>query len=356
LRNQLRALGAFNYNWQQKIKFNLDFLTFTRNQSMKTFLSKICTAVFGMIFAVAALAQTYPSTNPTYVPNAILPATTYISTGVTTAYQTNSTVTLNVGIYGTFTGLAAVVQGTESRGSNPTWQNLPIDSSDGDRYKQITGTGLYRVNTSGLAQVRVNIISLTSGSVSVGFSGGMGPLVSGTYNINKHTYSATVTGLVPAASATDFLTIQPGAASGAIAAPTVRVTHVECSGQASSSGSKLIQLQPRLTLDTGGTSSVVSAVPHDSTDPTATAIVTSFTANPTVGTATSGVVRAAILNLPASTAVGTPPLAWDFGSTSRTNTKEIDLNTASQVLAIHGAGASFPAGTTLNCTMEWIEE
>jgi hypothetical protein len=327
-----------------------------KGKTMKKLLHKMAVALIGILIAATAFAQTYPVTNPTYVPNAILSAVTYTSSGVTTSYQVNGVVTLNVGIYGAPVGLVAVVQGTESRGASPTWQNLPVDSSDGDRYKQITGTGLYRINTSGLAQIRVNIIALSSGTVAVDFSGGMGPLVSGTYNINKHTYSATVTGLVPAASATDFLTIQAGAASGVVPAPTVRVTHLECSGQATSSGSKLIQLQPRITLDTGGTSSVVSSVPHDSTDPSATAIVTSFTANPTVGTATSGVLRAAVLNLPASTAVGTPPLGWDFGSTSRTNSKEIDLNNASQVLAVHGAGASFPAGTTLNCSVEWIEE
>jgi hypothetical protein len=304
-----------------------------------------------MLISVSAFAQTYPSTTPTYVPNAIVPTVTYTTSGVTASVQLNSVTSLDIGITGTYTGLIAQVQVSTQRVANPTdWQTIQVDSLDGDRYNLITGNEIFRINAAGYAQARLNITQLTTGSVTVNWSGGLGAGVVGGYNINKHTYHATVTGLVPAASATDFFTITGSATN------VVKVTHVECGGQATGTGSKLIQIQQRIAPDTGGTSAVVQAVPSDSTDPSATAIVNSFTANPTVGTATSGVARAGILNLPASTAVGTPPLGWDFGATSRTTTKEITLRGASQVLAVHGAGASFPAGSTLNCTLEWVEE
>jgi hypothetical protein len=317
---------------------------------MKKLLHKMAVALIGVLIAAPAFAQTYPVTNPTYIPQAVMAATTYTSTGFTTAYQINGVTTLDIGITGTFTVLSAQVQVTESRGTSPTWITLPVDSADGDRYASITATGSYRVNVSGYAQARLNIVTLTGTNVIVGYSGGVGAGVSGTYNVNKHTYNASVTALVPAASATDILTISGSATT------LVKVTHLECGGQATSSGSKLIQLQQRIASDVGGTSSVVAANASDLSDPAPTAVVTSFTANPTVGTAASGVLRVGILSLPASTAVGTLPLSWDFGAQSRTTTKEVVLRGTNQVLAIHGAGASFPAGSTVNCSVEWIEE
>jgi hypothetical protein len=304
-----------------------------------------------MLISVSAFAQTYPVTTPTYVPNAIVAPVTYTTSGVTAAVQLNSTTSLDLGITGTYTGLVAQVQVSTQRAASPTdWQTIPVDSLDGDRYASITGNEIFRINAAGYAQARLNIISLSTGSVTVNWSGGLGAGVVGSYNVNKHTYHASVTGLVPAASATDFFTITGSNTQ------TVRVTHIECSGQATSTGSKLVQLQTRITPNTGGTTVVQSGVASDLTDPIPTAIVNSYTANPTLGTAASGVLRAAILNLPSSAAVGTPPLAWDFGAQTRTTSKEITLRGASQVMAVHGAGASFPSGTVLDCSLEWVEE
>jgi hypothetical protein len=316
----------------------------------KSIFARLGALIGGLLIAVSSFAQTYPWTTPTYMPNAIMAATTYTGTGTTTAFQINGVSNLVIGVQGTFSALSMQLQVTESRGSSPTWVNLPVDSYTGDRFFSIAATGNYHANVAGYAQARLNIVTLTGTNVIVGMAAGAGDGVIGNFNVYKHTFSATVTGLSPAASATDFFTITGSASA------IVRVTHVECSGQATSSSSKLIQLQQRITPDSGGTSSVVAATPNDYNDYPPTAVVTSYTANPTLGTATSGVARAGILNLPVSTAIGTPPLSWDFGAQTRNAAKEMVLRNASQVLAVHGAGASFPSGSVVNCDIEWVEE
>lgn len=316
---------------------------------MKAFFKFFVAMAVGFGIAAGAMAQTYPVTTPTYIPQAILPAASYTSTGVTSSFQINGMSTLNIAVTGAPVGMVAVVQVTESRAAGATWVNLPVDAVDGDRYLSIVSTGSYRVNVAGYAQARVNITSLSSGTATFAFSGGVGDNVVGVMPINKHTYSAAITGLVPAASATDLITIKGSSAA------AIRVTRVACNGIATSSGNALIQLVTRSTPTTAGTSAVASAVAHDPNDAAANATVTSFTANPTVGSS-SGVVRSGYVNLPASNVVGASLLEWEFGAQNRTASKEIILRNASQVLAVNGNGATFPAGTTLNCSLEWTEE
>lgn len=318
--------------------------------TMKKIFSKVwALGLIGAMFAVTTFAQTYPVTTPTYIPQAILPAVSYTGIGVTGSYQINGVATLNIAVTGAPVGMTAVVQVTESRASTATWVNLPVDAIDGDRYLSITATGSYRVNVAGYAQARVNITALSSGTATFAFSGGVGDNVIGVMPVNKHTYSAAITGLVPAASATDLITIKGSSAA------AIRVTRVACNGQATASGNALVQLITRSNPTTGGTSSVATAVPHDPNDSAANASVVSYTANPTAGSAV-GTVRSGYVNLPASNVVGASLLEWEFGAQNRTASKEIILRNASQVLAINGSGVSFPAGTTLNCSLEWTEE
>lgn len=93
------------------------------------------------------------------------------------------------------------------------------------------------------------------------------------------TYSAAFSpssgGTAVAATTTDFWCI---AGSGT---KTVFITNITLTGQASAASiNARINLVIRSSLDTGGTPSTITAVPHDSNNAVATATVTSFAANP----------------------------------------------------------------------------
>jgi len=159
-----------------------------------------------------------------------------------------------------------------------------------------------------------------------------------------NTYSAAVTALAPAASATDLITI-----SGA-AGKTILVRKISCSGISTAAAAALVKVVKRSTLDTAGTSTTPTAVPYNSAYGLAAgAVLKAYTANPTVGTSVGDVASAELQTGPAASATGNPLLVFDF-----TNQK-VALNSATELLAVNGNGASFSAGAALNCTIEWQE-
>src|SRR5207245_6086953 len=87
-------------------------------------------------------------------------------------------------------------------------------------------------------------------------------------------------GIVPAASATDLVTI--------ICSATRKIliikVYVACTQ--TTAGTIDVQFVKRSTADTGGTSTTPALVPFDSGDPTATAVANAYTVNPTLGTIT----------------------------------------------------------------------
>lgn len=96
----------------------------------------------------------------------------------------------------------------------------------------------------------------------------------------KMTYAASVTGLLSASSATDIFTITGSATK------IVRITRIRVSGIKTTAGADIdIQFIKRSVANTGGTSTAPTIVPYDSANTAATAVVTAYTANPTVGTA-----------------------------------------------------------------------
>lgn len=169
-------------------------------------------------------------------------------------------------------------------------------------------------------------------------------------SITQRTYEATVVGLAPAASATDLMTIA------GVAGHIVRVTRAECTGTATAVGAANLVALVRSTANSAGTSTSPTAVPADPNDSAAGATVKAYTANPTVGTSV-GPVRAAVLVLTptSSTTIAEDPVAWTFGNNAGTRAGVV-LRSASQVFALNGNGVSFPAGTALNCSIEWTEQ
>lgn len=305
-------------------------------------------SIAALILAAApslALAQTYPSSNPTYVPTAVLPATT-CAAACDVVFNVNGISTVSFRIAGAGTGIAAVIQGANDRSSSPTYSTLTVQGIGGIRQSTVTATGLYRVNTAGLASVRFHLTAVT-GSVTIGGAGTLDAAENVALPARKATYSASIVALAPAASATDFLTLTGSASA------TVEVTHAECSGISTAAATATVEALLRSTADSAGTPSAMTAVPHDSTDPAAAGTVTAYTANPTTGSLV-GIVRAGKLttNTAATSAFVAAPLAWDFGSGEN---QTVVLRGATQVFALNGAGASFTAGSALNCAITWIE-
>ena len=160
----------------------------------------------------------------------------------------------------------------------------------------------------------------------------------------KATYSANVTGLVPAIAATDVFTLTGSATK------TIRVTKVGLSGTQTTAGPINIQLIKRSTANSAGTSAAASAMPHDSNSAAATATALSYTANPTLGTVI-GTMRSSKLFLP--TVTGAPQfLEWLLGSGPA---QAVVLRGVSQVLAINLNGATL-AGSGFDFYIEWTEE
>lgn len=164
------------------------------------------------------------------------------------------------------------------------------------------------------------------------------------------TYSAGILGLVPAASGTDFFTIQGSATT------VVRVKNIECSGTTTAAASIAVQVVKRSAADTTGTSTSPAMVPMDPNDGAATALVKAYTANPgALGAIVGGPIRTGVLTTTtvASSAIEqTPPLGWTFGLN---NDKEPTLRGVAQTLALNLNGASISAGALLGCSVTWTE-
>lgn len=94
----------------------------------------------------------------------------------------------------------------------------------------------------------------------------------------ESTYTASILGLVPAASATDIFEIIGSATK------TIKVRRIRVTGNRTTSASHDTVLLRRSTLNSGGTFTNPVSVRHDTNNSLATAVVKAYTANPTLGT------------------------------------------------------------------------
>lgn len=127
----------------------------------------------------------------------------------------------------------------------------------------------------------------------------------------KVTYSAAFFGLVPPASATDLVCIAGSASK------TVRVQNVKIGGTAGTLVSLPLNLVRRVTVDTGGTAALTTANPantiakRDVNVATASAVLISYTAVPTITDASPTYIDSLMLTLP-TTAAGTVTAPAEF--------------------------------------------
>lgn len=171
-----------------------------------------------------------------------------------------------------------------------------------------------------------------------------GGVLEGRYEGTAKTYGASTSALASAASATDIFTITGNATT------TVYVTKITISGTQTTGGQVRVDLVKRSTADTSGTSTAPTAVPYDSGDAAASAVLAAYTANPTTGT-TVGAIRSALISIGATTNGSNEVQVFDFGAT---NGKPVVLSGTAQALAVNLAGVTVTGGS-FYISVEWYE-
>jgi len=174
---------------------------------------------------------------------------------------------------------------------------------------------------------------------------------------NTASYAATFVGLVGVAAATDIVTIT-GATN-----RVVKVARITISGIATAAAVADVQIVRRTTANTGGTSGSVTPVQRGDllrdtsgniVSYAAQATVLTYTANPTLGTATApsgGTLAAAKMSIGTASGTTSTPLVFDFTAPGMS---QPTLRGAADVLAINLNGGTY-AGNAYTGTIEFTE-
>ena len=160
------------------------------------------------------------------------------------------------------------------------------------------------------------------------------------------TYSTGIALYAGYANPTDFLSIQGSATK------TIKITNIRVSGNATANNQVDIGLLKRSTANTSGTPTVATLTPWDSLSSAATATVVTYGAAPTLGTLV-GPLCACQVEIPAKAGVGGGVLEWQF---NRNGESAIILRGINEMVVLNAYGVTFPAGTVLNLTVEWVEQ
>lgn len=162
----------------------------------------------------------------------------------------------------------------------------------------------------------------------------------------KQTYSASITGLVAVAAATDIFEIIGSATK------LVRIKRIQISGSATAATAIDFNIVKRSTANTLGASTVPVPVPHDSNNIAGSAALKAYTANPTLG-AIVGVMRSMkkTLTTPGG-AIPNVPTVIEFGNNGEQN---LILRAVTESLSINFNGQTI-AGNLLNIDITWTEE
>jgi hypothetical protein len=162
----------------------------------------------------------------------------------------------------------------------------------------------------------------------------------------KVSYRAAIVTYSPYATPTDVMAITGAAGK------VVRVTRWYVWGSSTAASNQDWFLIKRSTANTGGTPTTMPAVPLDSANVAAQAVVVTYAAAPTTGNSL-GLIGSQQIGVPAAGAAGGTGAFWEFGIR---NTQAPVLRSASEVIALNFNGAAVPAGTELQLEIEWTEE
>lgn len=193
------------------------------------------------------------------------------------------------------------------------------------------------------------------GNVALGIAPASGYQLVGSAPLDgyKATYSAAVYANAPAATPTDFWTILGSATK------TIRILRIWVAARATAATWMQVALLKYGAAYTGGTAAAATIVPHDSSNPAATAVVNTWTSGlPTVGATLVGAISNDRIAMNALTLtstqpfISTPGLLYDFTRASQA----LVLRGITQYVSLNGQGAALPSGGVLDIKVEWTEE
>lgn len=186
-----------------------------------------------------------------------------------------------------------------------------------------------------------NNIGKTTSVNTAGYSGG------------NPTYSAVVSGYAGYATPTDILNITGSASK------TVLITNILMFAQATVATYFPVYFTKRSTANTGGTPTTLTAVPHDSANGVATAVVNSYAAAPTTGTLVGDLHLAANSASTLTNQAGVYGIfignGRDAARISLDLRQPIVLRGAAESLSVNCKGASLPTGLSASFIVEWVE-
>lgn len=170
--------------------------------------------------------------------------------------------------------------------------------------------------------------------------------------IRSPTYAAVSVGLVPASSATDIMCIA------ASVSRTISLREITISGTAGTAITTPVLLYRRITVDTGGTAAtslaLPVAVPLNSGDPASVAVLTAYTANPTITDSSPSLLAGPAISFAVTTSSNSPYII-NAGTQVDFLTKGFDLIKGStQQLCLNLNGVSVSSGV-LAIGFKWSE-
>jgi hypothetical protein len=164
----------------------------------------------------------------------------------------------------------------------------------------------------------------------------------------KPTYTACINAYTPQATPHDFLTLTGNA--GVVA----RLLAIEVFYAATAAAAYEVGVYYNSAADTGGTSTALTAVPHDPTDGAASCSVVAYTGAPTAGTAV-GLIRAGRVVGGTTTGGGSGICPLLFSWTAN-NDKAPVLRAANQQIVLNGFATALPSGSVFEIRVTWSEE
>lgn len=224
--------------------------------------------------------------------------------------------------------------------------SLPLPAGASTSALQTTGnTSLSNLDGDLGASTDATVTAAGNGSIISLLKGLQAYLASTltTQNVNiVPTYSASFTNIAPALLATDILQIAGAAGK------TIYISKIIITGTQTTAGVVNLQLIKRSTLNSGGTSATLTNVPHDGNDAAASAVVRTYSANPTTGTAI-GALRSEKFYLGTAT-LQPQSITWTFGN----GTKYPILRSATDGICLSLVGMTV-AGGSISGYIEWME-
>lgn len=228
-----------------------------------------------------------------------------------------------------------------------------LDSNQAAQAVRIIGSDLVGVETTPVA-------STSQGGLHSNLRDSAGNEILGTKNSNLSlpvsssedvTFGVGIIGLNVSNLATDIFTISGSNSR------TIRIKKITVSGTQTTTSSREIVLLKRSTLNSGGTSTLLTGVPFDSQNPASLAVVRAYTANPTLGSLIgiiSSIYGTFSVQAPtnAQGAKATKDVVFEFG---KNKSQHLVLRNQNETVSINLNGVTF-TGEALSISIEWSEE